>query len=214
MKNNAPTLKMFVQNVYLNKMKRLPNILSSFRMAMAPVFLLLYIQEDIWLRGASLIVFAVAAVTDYFDGYYARKYKVESNFGIFLDPLADKFLTFAGFVCLPFLDPEQFPWWAVVLIVIRDVTITSLRIIANKKGITLQTRFTAKIKTAIQMGYLYIALLFGFLILFGGSVGETVQSVFSRDIFYWGMMAVMAVTLYSGIEYLVVNRSLFRSAKE
>jgi CDP-diacylglycerol--glycerol-3-phosphate 3-phosphatidyltransferase len=180
-------------------------------MAMAPVFLLLFIQEDLWLRGISLVIFTIAAITDYFDGYYARKYEVESDFGIFLDPLADKFLTFAGFICLPFLNPVQFPWWAVALIVIRDIGITSLRIFAAKKNITMQTRYSAKIKTAIQMGFLYVALLFGFLILFGGSFGEVVRSVYERNIFYWALITVMAITVYSGIEYLVVNRRLFSS---
>jgi CDP-diacylglycerol--glycerol-3-phosphate 3-phosphatidyltransferase len=178
-------------------------------MLMAPVFLILFIQDDILWRGLSLFVFLIAALTDIADGYYARRYEVESDFGIFLDPLADKFLTFAGFVCLPFLDPEQFPWWAVGLIVLRDVTITSLRIFANRRGIVMQTRVTAKAKTVVQMGFLYVALLFGFFILFGGGFGEMVQTIYAANIFFWGMMAVVAITLYSGIEYLVVNRSLF-----
>lgn len=177
---------------------------------MAPIFLILFIQDDILWRGLSLVVFAVAAITDAVDGYFARRYNVESEFGIFLDPLADKFLTFAGFVCLPFLDPQQFPWWAVVLIVIRDVIVTALRIYSNRRGITLQTRVTAKAKTAVQMGFLYIALLFGFFMLFGGAFGETIQSIFDTNIFFWGMMAVVAITVYSGIEYLVVNRKLFK----
>ena len=176
---------------------------------MAPIFLILFIQDDILWRGLSLVVFAVAAITDAIDGYYARRYDVESEFGIFLDPLADKFLTFAGFVCLPFLDPHQFPWWAVFLIVIRDVIITVLRIYSTRRGITLQTRVTAKAKTAIQMGFLYITLLFGFFILFEGGFGETIQSIFETNIFFWGMMAVVTITVYSGIEYLVVNRKLF-----
>lgn len=178
---------------------------------MAPLFLFLFIQEDLLLRGISLIVFAVAAITDAVDGYLARKYDVESEVGIFLDPLADKFLTFAGFVCLPFLDPSQFPWWAVILIVLRDVAITLLRIYTKRKNITLETRNTAKIKTAIQMAFLYITLLTGFLLLFGGSFGETIQSVFSTNIFYWGMMIVTAITVYSGIEYIVVNRKILGS---
>lgn len=192
-------------------MDKIPNLLSSLRLLMAPLFLFLFIQEDLLLRGISLIVFAVAAITDAVDGYLARKYDVESEVGIFLDPLADKFLTFAGFVCLPFLDPSQFPWWAVILIVLRDVAITLLRIYTKRKNITLETRNTAKIKTAIQMAFLYITLLTGFLLLFGGSFGETIQSVFSTNIFYWGMMIVTAITVYSGIEYIVVNRKILGS---
>lgn len=178
---------------------------------MAPLFLILFIQEDLLLRGISLIVFAVAAITDAVDGYIARKYDVESEVGIFLDPLADKFLTFAGFVCLPFLDPAQFPWWAVILIVLRDVSVTMLRIYTKRKNIILETRSTAKIKTAIQMAFLYITLLTGFLLLFGGNFGETIQSIFNTNIFYWGMIIVTAITVYSGIEYIVVNRKILGS---
>ena len=175
---------------------------------MAPLFLILFIQEDLLLRGTSLVVFAIAAITDAVDGYLARKYDVESEVGIFLDPLADKFLTFAGFVCLPFLDPSQFPWWAVALIVLRDVAITILRIYTKRKNITLETRNTAKVKTAIQMTFLYITLLSGFLLLFGGSFGETIRSIFDTNIFYWSMIIVTAITVYSGIEYVVVNRKI------
>lgn len=179
-------------------------------MILAPIFLVLFIQEDIILRSLSLFVFAVAAITDFFDGYYARRYKVESDFGVFLDPLADKFLTFAGFVCLPFLDPSQFPWWAVIVIVIRDITITLLRIFADRRGIVMETRVTAKAKTAIQMGFLYVALLFGLFLIIPGVLADFTQLIYSLDIFYWAMMVVVAITVYSGIEYLVVNRHLFK----
>ena len=198
---------------YLYSVKRLPNILSGSRLLLAPIFFFLFIQDDLIWRGTSLVVFTVAALTDFFDGYFARKYEVESTFGIFLDPLADKFLTFAGFVCLPFINASQFVWWAIILIVIRDITITILRIYSDRKGIVMQTRKTAKIKTAVQMGYLYVALLFGFLILIPGTTADIVQSIFRTDILYWGLIAVTFITVYSGIEYLYVNRELFSSSE-
>lgn len=180
------------------------------RLLLAPLFLYLFIQEDLWIRGLSLLVFTIAALTDAFDGYLARKYKVESKLGAFLDPLADKFLTFAGFICLPFLDPAQFPWWAIILIVLRDIIVTVLRLFASSKNLVMETRSTAKIKTAIQMGYLYVALLFGFLLLFDGGFGEWVRMIFDLNIFYWGMVAVAVITVYSGLEYLVMNRGMFK----
>ena len=198
---------------YLSDVKSLPNILSSSRLILAPIFFLLFVQEDLVWRGISLVVFTVAALTDFFDGYYARKYGVESTLGIFLDPLADKFLTFAGFVCLPFVDASQFVWWAIILIVIRDVTITLLRIYSDRQGIVMQTRKTAKIKTATQMGYLYLALLLGFLILIPGTTADVVRAIFSTNILYWGLVAVTAITVYSGVEYLYVNRNLFSSSE-
>jgi len=180
---------------------------------LAPIFFLLFVQEDLIWRGISLVVFTVAALTDFFDGYFARKYEVESTFGIFLDPLADKFLTFAGFVSLPFVDASQFVWWAIILIIIRDITITLLRIFSDRKGIVMQTRKTAKIKTATQMSYLYVALLLGFLVLIPGATAETVQTIFDTDILYWGLIAITVITVYSGLEYLYVNRNLFSSTE-
>ena len=140
--------------------KKVPNILSGFRLLLAPIFLYLFIQEQIFWRSLSLAIFFIAAATDFIDGYIARRFDAESDVGVFLDPLADKFLTFAGFICLPFLDPSQFPMWAVLLIVVRDIAITSLRIYANRKGIMMETRYTAKLKTALQMMYLYACLLY------------------------------------------------------
>lgn len=189
--------------------EKLPNILSTARLVMAPVFFILFIQDDLLWRGLSLVVFSLAALTDYLDGYFARLYEVESDLGVFLDPLADKFLTFAGFICLPFLDPSQFPWWAIGLIVFRDISITLLRIYFDRKGIVMVTRNLAKAKTAIQMAYLYVALLLGLLMLIPGTISNIIQTIFAADIFYWGMMVVVAITLYTGIEYLYVNRNHF-----
>ncbi|NBC02995.1 MAG: CDP-diacylglycerol--glycerol-3-phosphate 3-phosphatidyltransferase, partial [Bacteroidetes bacterium] len=92
-------------------------MLSGFRLLLAPIFLYLFIQDQIFWRAISLVIFFIAAATDFIDGYIARRFNAESDFGVFLDPLADKFLTFAGFICLPFLDPSQFPLWAILLIV-------------------------------------------------------------------------------------------------
>jgi CDP-diacylglycerol--glycerol-3-phosphate 3-phosphatidyltransferase len=189
--------------------QKVPNILSGFRLLLAPIFLYLFIQEQIFWRALSLLIFFIAAATDFIDGYIARRFNAESDFGVFLDPLADKFLTFAGFICLPFLDTDQFPMWAVLLIVVRDVVITSLRIYANRKGVTMETRYMAKLKTALQMIYLYAALIFGLLMLFRGRFRDIVQAIIDTNLFYAGMMLVLLVTLYSGFEYLFINRELF-----
>src|SRR5690554_7084168 len=94
-----------------SSVRNVPNILSTIRILLAPVFFYMYLQDELVWRSLSIAVFAIAAVTDFFDGYIARTYNVESPSGVFLDPLADKILTFAGFICLPFVDPVQFPWW-------------------------------------------------------------------------------------------------------
>ncbi|HET8865875.1 MAG TPA: CDP-alcohol phosphatidyltransferase family protein [Gracilimonas sp.] len=192
-------------------MKNLPNILSGLRMILAPIFLFMYIQDELIWRSLSIAVFATAAVTDYFDGKIARYYKLESDFGVFLDPLADKFLTFAGFLCLPFLDASQFPWWAVIAILIRDILVTSLRLYAGKKNLSMETRFTAKAKTMVQMIFLYAVLLVGVFKQADIDFSDVAMSIFNSGSLYYAMMFVTALTVYSGIEYLWINRDMFNA---
>ena len=191
-------------------MKNVPNILSGIRLILAPIFLIMYIQDELIWRSLSIAVFAAAAVTDYFDGKIARKYEIESEFGVFLDPLADKFLTFAGFLCLPFLDSSQFPWWAVIAIVIRDVAVTLLRLYAKRKNLHLVTRFTAKAKTMVQMIFLYLMILIGVFKQADIDFSDQVNQFFNTGILYYAMLFVTALTIYSGVEYLWVNREMFR----
>ncbi|MAO64483.1 MAG: hypothetical protein CL666_05745 [Balneola sp.] len=195
-------------------MKHVPNILSSLRIILAPIFLFMYVQDELIWRSLSIAVFATAAVTDFFDGKIARRYNLESKLGIFLDPLADKFLTFAGFLCLPFLDPEQFPWWAVSLIVIRDVGVTLLRLYTNRKNITLETRFTAKAKTMVQMIFLYAVILIGVFKQADIEFADLAVQFFNTGILYYAMMFVTALTVYSGIEYLWVNKDVLGNQKD
>lgn len=194
-------------------MHKLPNILSGIRMVLAPVFLVLWFQEDFLFKAIGLAVYIVAAVTDYYDGYFARKYEVYTDFGAFLDPLADKFLTFSGFIVLPFIALDQFPWWAIALIIIRDTVITVLRVYMKRRKTTMVTRFTAKIKTTIQMIFLYLGLVVG---LFQGVqffAGDWVAWILNTDIMLYLMIFVTSVTVYSGLEYLYVNRMLIMKPK-
>jgi len=190
-------------------MKNLPNILSVIRIILAPVFFIMYIQDELLWRSLSIAVFAVAAVTDFFDGYIARNYEAESSTGVFLDPLADKFLTFAGFICLPFLDATQFPWWAITLIVLRDVSVTLFRMYASRKNTGIETRFTAKLKTMLQMVFLYLVLLGGVFLKADILFSETVNVVFQSGVLGWAMIFIVIVTVYSGVEYFYVNRRVF-----
>lgn len=190
-------------------MNQLPNILSTIRLILAPIFLLLYVQDDeIW-RALSVGIFAVAVVTDFFDGYIARLYSLETDYGVFLDPLADKFLTFAGFICLPFIDASQFPWWAIAVIVARDIIITGMRILADYRNITMETRLTAKAKTMGQMMFLYLVLLVGVFIDTDVWLASYSRELLQSGMLWWLMMAIVALTVYSGIEYIYINRNIF-----
>lgn len=197
-------------NLYLVAVQNVPNILTIIRILLAPLFLFMYLQDELVWRSLSIAVFAAAAVTDIFDGYIARAYDVESPSGVFLDPLADKILTFAGFICLPFIDSQQFPWWAIVLIVARDVIVTLLRIYADHRKIPMETRNSAKMKTLLQMIFLYIALLIGVFLQADIMFTSHVEALMETFIMGWLMIIVVIVTVYTGIEYLYVNRHLFR----
>lgn len=190
-------------------MRHIPNILSFLRILLVPAFLWLYFQEEMLLSLLGILVFIIAALTDLLDGYIARKKGFQTPFGTFLDPLADKLLTFSGFICLPFIDLELYPWWMVWTIVVRDVIITLLRVYAKQKHVPIYTRASAKWKTFAQMTFLYIALILGAtvdsthpLLMFSGAI-------MSSWLMYYAMLAVTLITVYSGLEYLIVNRALF-----
>jgi len=196
-------------DLYFEIMKQLPNILSIIRIVLAPVFVVMYLQDELLWRSLSVAVFAAAAVTDFFDGYIARHYHAESDYGVFLDPLADKILTFAGFICLPFIFPEYVPWWAIGLIVFRDVFVTLLRVIADKKNHTIKTRYTAKIKTFAQMFFLYSTLLFGVFIQSTVKMGTISMTIINSGIIEYLLYVIVIITVYTGVEYAVLNRGLF-----
>lgn len=195
-------------------MRQIPNILSTIRIILAPIFLILYVQDEVVWRALSVGIFAVAVVTDFFDGYIARMYGAETDYGVFLDPLADKFLTFAGFICLPFIDPAQFPWWAIGVIVFRDIFITGMRILADYRNITMDTRLTAKAKTLSQMFFLYLALMVGVFIETDVWLSNYSVQLLQSGILGWLMMIIVAITVYSGIEYVFINRKIFSIHKD
>ncbi|MGM0547170.1 MAG: CDP-alcohol phosphatidyltransferase family protein [Bacteroidota bacterium] len=190
-------------------MRQIPNILSTLRIILAPIFLMLYVQDEVVWRALSVGIFAVAVVTDFFDGYIARQYGAETAYGVFLDPLADKFLTFAGFICLPFIDATQFPWWAVGVIVFRDILVTAMRLLADYRNITMDTRLTAKAKTLSQMFFLYLVLMVGVFIETDVWLSAYCMQLLESGILGWFMIAIVAITVYSGLEYVFVNRKIF-----
>lgn len=194
-------------------LKRIPNLLTLIRIMLAPVFLILFLQEDWIMRLAAVVVFTVAAITDYLDGYLARLLQAHSAFGNFMDPLADKVLTFLGFASLSILNAELFPWWAFTLIVGRDVFVTWMRTLANKRGKAMQTSYTAKLKTAIQLIFLYIALLGFTLLMIPLTKDFMALWLFESGLLTWLYLGVMAFTVYTGLQYIYNNRAIFKPAK-
>lgn len=193
-------------------MKNVPNILSALRIVLTPVFLFLYWQGSFWGGVLGLLVFSIAAFTDFLDGYLARRYNLETPLGTFLDPLADKMLTFSAFISLIFIEEQLFPWWAIALIIFRDVFITVMRIVAKMRNTTLKTRKVGKIKTVIHLIFLFTGLILGVLRRDHSWLGKFAVAILSTKTMYVLTILVMLYTVYTGLEYVIANRRLFKKS--
>ena len=164
--------------------------ITLIRVAFIPVFMLLmYLSGGepglyLWL---SLAVFVIARLTDYVDGHIARKYGQVSDFGKFLDPLADKLLVIAAMAI--FCQWGQFPAWALMIVLTREFAVTGLRLVAVGKGNVIAAGFSGKVKTASTM------------------IGLCAMMAFPTvDILCWTVLVVIvATTVYSGVEYFIQN---------
>ena len=141
----------------------------------------------------SLAVFMIASLTDYIDGYIARKYNQVSDFGKFLDPLADKLLTIAAMVI--FCEWGIFPAWALIIVLTREFAVTGLRLVAVGKGTVIAAGKSGKFKTASTM--------------IGLCVMMAVCAILGKGAFPWLDWAIVGLivvtTVYSGVEYFIQN---------
>jgi len=136
----------------------IPNQLTILRILLTPVFILLFIHENPDLKLFAAIVFMIASFTDWYDGYIARRFKMVSRWGQYMDPLADKILVSSALIVFAYMD--YIYWWMVIIIVIRDAVITFLRSFALSIGRPIITSNLAKWKTFSQMGFVFIILLY------------------------------------------------------
>src|ERR1700761_1416234 len=123
----------------------LPNRLTVARFFLTALFVGALSSSWRWRNTAGLALFSLASITDYLDGEIARRYKLETNFGRLMDPLADKVLLAAAFICL--VDIHAFPAWVAVVIVAREFLITGLRLLAATQGIVMSADSAGKHKT-------------------------------------------------------------------
>ena len=158
------------------------------RVALIPVFMVVLLCGCSW---AALIIFAAASLTDFVDGYIARHYNQTSDLGKFLDPLADKLLVTAAM--LIFVQWGRMPAWAVMVVLAREFAVSGLRMVAATKGLVMAAGWSGKVKTFATM------------------VGLCAMMPLSYGWLDWTVTAVIVVTtLYSGIEYFVQNRAVFK----
>ena len=184
--------------------KYIPNILTSSRILLTPVFLYFLFSDFSHSKLIALIVFMIASITDAFDGFYARKHNLITKFGTFFDPLADKLLVlsaFYGFMFIPILSTEV-KLWMIILISFRDVVVTLLRMIMEYKGITMVTSKVSKMKTALQISTIIFILTY--LILFSYNISYW-QFLSEQSILYICMILTTLVTFYTGLHYCYYN---------
>lgn len=136
----------------------LPNFLTIMRIVMIPFFLYFLLSQHPRDRVIALAIFGLASITDYFDGYLARKWKQESPLGRFLDPIADKALVIATLMVFILLD-QAVPVWMVIVIILRDMLVTLMRYLAIRKGFEIRTTRLGKAKTMFQMLALVLVIL-------------------------------------------------------
>ena len=166
----------------------LPNKITIFRMCMIPFFLVFFLIDSIpYSNWIALAVFIVACLSDALDGYIARKYQQVSDFGKFLDPLADKLLTIAAMAM--FCEWGSFPAWALMIVLTREFAVSGLRMVAGPKGKVIAAGKSGKFKTASSMIGLCVLMAFPTVVWLN-----------------WIVVGMIVITtVYSGVEYFIQN---------
>lgn len=175
-----------------------PNTLTLFRIAAVPIIVILMLYPNRLSTWIAAILFSLAAITDYFDGYIARKFGLVSNLGKVMDPVADKLLVSSAFIMLTALG--WVPAWMVCIIIGREIAVTGLRNIIAEKGEDVSASSLGKYKTGFQIAAI-IPLLIHYPFF-----GLDVQAV--GWFFLWG---ALAFTLWSGADYFIKFRKLLKS---
>ena len=177
----------------------LPNKLTILRVILIPFFLvaLLLGRDDQTLRIVADVIFIVASLTDMLDGKIARKYNLITNFGKFMDPLADKLLVCAALIAL--IDLGQIPSWIVIIIISREFVVSGMRLVAASEGIVIAAGWWGKFKTTFQM-LMIIVMVANLPFTWWYILGQIL------------MWIALALTLISMIDYLWKNRTVFKDA--
>ena len=172
-----------------------PNKLTVARMIMVP-FLVIFLLTG-WggeaNRYISLALFAAASITDWFDGHLARKYNLITNFGKFMDPLADKLLVCSAMICM--IELNRLPAWFVIIIIAREFIISGFRLVAAEGGTVIAAGIWGKYKTAVTM----ITIIF-MIPNFGGAAVHMIEQIM--------IYLSLALTVISLIDYLIHNKSV------
>ena len=185
----------------------LPNKLTLLRIALVPVYLVLLSMGFNWL---ALIVFAAASLTDMLDGKIARKYNLITNFGKFMDPIADKLLTHTAFIMLCAMD--RLNVIACIIFIAREFVVSGLRLVAVEQGHVIAAGMSGKVKTVLQMILAMVLTVLPSLTAIGNWLIPGMGGVLAVACNLL-MLAAAAMTLYSMVEYVWQNRAVLGGAK-
>ena len=178
----------------------LPNKLTIFRVILIPFFVvaLLIHPDEMMYRFIAEAIFIVASLTDMLDGKIARKYNLVTNFGKFMDPLADKLLVCSAMICL--VDLKTLVSWVCIIIIAREFIISGFRLIASDNGVVIAASYWGKFKTVFQMFMVIVMIispLHPYLVILG-------------EILMW---IALALTIISLIDYIVKNKDVLKEQK-
>jgi len=175
----------------------LPNKLTIFRVALIPFFIVFLLVDitpyDKWI---ALAIFIVASLTDLLDGKIARKYNLVTNFGKFMDPLADKLLVCSALICL--IELEKIPSWMVIVIIAREFIISGFRLIASDNGVVIAASYWGKFKTTFQM--VAVCLL----------IADMPSLFIPTQVVLW---VAVILTVVSLIDYMIKNKDVMGERK-
>lgn len=191
-----------------------PNTLSLLRILLAPVFAWMFLSGSAVLIQISFFVFAIAALTDWYDGWYARKYGFRTRWGQFLDPLADKILTSSALACFYILNKREPAFFGssefvpigilFAIIIFRDMALTLARSISELRGREFNTSMISKTKTFAQMTYIF--LIIGMTGIVSGFQGTRTAAALNWFLFsswnYYLLFTITLLTIASGIAYI------------
>jgi CDP-diacylglycerol--glycerol-3-phosphate 3-phosphatidyltransferase len=183
-------IKMYRYELWKKRLKNVPNILAFSRVLLAFLMYLFLVDRDMfggihpsWLDYFAALIFVIASITDFFDGFIARNFEASSKLGEILDPLADKMLILGAFLGLLFLHRANA--WAIYLILVREFFITALRISMAQEGLSVKASMAGKVKTVSQMG----------------AIGFLLMNWPCANFLLW---IAVVLTLYSGYDYIKV----------
>ena len=178
----------------------LPNKLTLFRVVLIPffVFFLLAPYFEGYGNYIAVAVFIVASITDFLDGKIARKYNLVTNFGKFMDPLADKLLVSSALICLVALN--KIPAWVVIVIIAREFIISGFRLVAADNGVVIAASYWGKFKTAFQMVTVIVLIL---------NIPGEVFAVIGTVLIYISLV----LTVISLIDYIAKNKDVLKDQK-